>query len=210
MSQKSREIEDFLLKQQHEAELVKESLKKADEQEKENKEQPLLTLEQVIEQMGAGMIEFPDAPMRIRLGKYFDDRVAIPIPIDYLKEYSNQDGVVTLLNDILGISLTLQYTKTTDPGVTFESVKKGLLGQMKGAGIYIEMLEDGKVEDDIAPTHFMTYRMPTARGVLYQMLFYSINKKDNAMIIGNYNCFYKDLKVWENVIKATVSYFTFY
>lgn len=210
MSQKSREIEEFLLKQQHEAELVKESLKKADEQEKENKEQPLLTLEQVTEQMGTGMIEFPDAPMRIRLGKYFDDRVAIPIPIDYLKEYSNQDGVITLLNDVLGISLTLQYTKTTDPGVTFESVKKGLLGQMKGAGIYIEMLEDGLVEDDIAPTYFMTYRMPTARGVLYQMLFYSINRKDNAMIIGNYNCFYKDLKVWENVIKATVSYFTFY
>ena len=209
MSQDKREIEEYLLRQQHEAELVKESLRKADEQEKANKEQPLLKLEEVTEQMGTGMIEFPNAPMRIRLGKFFDDRVAIPIPIDYLKEYSNEDGVVTLLNDVFGISLTLQYTKTTDANVTFESVKKGLLGQMKGAGIYIELLEDGVVEDDVAPTYFITYRMPSARGVLYQMVFYSIHKQDNGMIIGNYNCFYKDLPVWENVIKATISYFTF-
>ena len=88
MSQDKREIEEYLLRQQHEAELVKESLRKADEQEKANKEQPLLTLEEVTEQMGTGMIEFPNAPMRIRFGKFFDDRVAIPIPIDYLKEYS--------------------------------------------------------------------------------------------------------------------------
>lgn len=209
MGQDKREIEDMILKQQHEEEVVKESLRKAEEQEKKNKETPLLTLEEVTEQMGSGMIHFPDAPMRIRLGEYFDGKVAIPIPIDYLKEYTMEDDLVSLLNDIMGISLTLQYTTSTDSSVTFQSVKKNLLKQMKAAGIYIELLEEGKVDDEFAPTYFITYRMPTARGVLFQMVFYSIHKKTNGMIIGNYNCFYKDLPIWENVIKATISYFTF-
>lgn len=210
MSQNKRELEEMLLKQQQQSELVKESLEKAKEQERENENNPLLSLEEVTQQMGTGMISFPDAPMRIRLGKYFDGHVAIPIPIDYLKEYSNQDGVVTLLNDAIGISLTLQYTVSGDPTVSFESVKKGMINQLKAAGIYIELLEEGTVEDEKAPVHFITYRMPTARGVMYQMIFYAIHKEHNGMIIGNYNCFYKDLPIWENVIKATISYFTFY
>ena len=208
MENNERKIEEFLLKQQHEAEVVKESLRQADEQEKANKESPILALDDVIEQMGNGMIEYPDLPIRIRLGKYFEDRVAIPIPIDFLKEHTNEDNIVTLLNDVFGISLTMQFTKTTDRKVTLDTVKKSLIGQMKGAGIYIEILEEGTVEDDIAPTNFITYRMPTARGVLYQMVFYSVNKNDDAMVIGNYNCFYKDLPIWENIIKATISYFT--
>lgn len=206
MSQKKRELEEMLVRQQYQIELLQESLKKADEQEKENRENPLLTLEEVTEQMGTGMINFPNVPMRIRLAKYFDDRLAIPIPIDYLKEYSQQDGVVTLLNDAIGISLTLQQTVSTDATVTFEQVKTGVLNQMRAAGIYIELLEEGTVEDENAPIHFITYRMPTARGVLYQMAFYAIHKEHKGMIIGNYNCFYKDLAIWENVIKATISY----
>lgn len=209
MGQNKREMEELLLRQQHETELLKESLKKADEQEKENQKNPLLPLEEVIQQMGTGMISFPDAPMRIRLGRYFDDHVAIPIPIDYLKEYSNENGVVTLLNDAMGISLTLQYTISKDDTVSFKSVKTGLVNQMKASGIYIELLEEGTVEDEKAPVHFITYRMPTARGVMFQMVFYAIHKEHKGMVIGNYNCFYKDLPIWENVIKATVSYFTF-
>ena len=69
--------------------------------------------------------------------------------------------------------------------------------------------EKGKVEDEKAPVHFITYRMTTARGVMFQMVFYAIHKEHKGMVIGNYNCFYKDLPIWENVIKATVSYFTF-
>lgn len=209
MGQNERVIEEYLLSQQHEAELVKRSLKEADEQEKTNKEQALLTLEQVIEQMGTGWIQFPDLPMRIKLGKYFDDRVSIPVPVDYLKEYTKEENIVTLLNDVMGISLTMQYTVSEDKNVKFEKVKKGMLGQLKGANIYVELLEEGKVDDETAPLYFITYRMPTARGVLFQMLFYAINQKDGRMIIGNYNCFYKDLAIWENVIKATISYFTF-
>lgn len=206
MNQNKRELEEMLIRQQYQTELLQESLKKADEQEKENRENPLLSLEEVTEQMGTGMIAFPNAPMRIRLAKYFDDRLAIPIPIDYLKEYSQQDGVVTLLNDTIGISLTLQHTVSTDAKVTFEQVKTGIINQMRAAGIYIELLEEGTVEDEKAPIHFITYRMPTARGVLYQMAFYAIHKEHKGMIIGNYNCFYKDLAIWENVIKATISY----
>ena len=121
MENNERKIEEFLLKQQHEAEVVKESLRQADEQEKANKESPILALDDVIEQIGNGMIEYPDLPIRIRLGKYFEDRVAIPIPIDFLKEHTNEDNIVTLLNDVFGISLTMQFTKTTDRKVTLDT-----------------------------------------------------------------------------------------
>lgn len=209
MGQDKRVIEEYLLKQQHEAELVKKSLKEADELEKANKEKEQLSLEDVIEQMGKGFIQFPDLPMRIQLGQYFGGRVSIPIPIDFLKEYTKEENIVTLINDAMGISLTMQYTVSQDKDVKFETVKKGMLGQLRGANIYVELLEEGKVADETAPLYFITYRMPTARGVLFQMIFYSINQKDGRMIIGNYNCFYKDLAIWENVIKATISYFTF-
>ena len=84
-----------------------------------------------------------------------------------------------------------------------------MLGQYKAAGIYIELLEEGDVEDEAAPTHFITFRMPMAKGVMYHMVFYTINKTDGAMVIGDYNCFYKDIEKWENIIKATVSYMDF-
>jgi hypothetical protein len=48
-----------------------------------------------------------------------------------------------------------------------------------------------------------------AKGVMYHMVFYTINKTDGAMVIGDYNCFYKDIEKWENIIKATVSYMDF-
>lgn len=203
-------IEEMLLKAKHEEEMVKKALKEAEEKDKQLKEQPLLSLEEVTEQMGSGMIHYPDAPIRIRLVRFFENRLSLPVPVDYLNRHTTEKDYVVLVNDAMGISLTIQFTTSQKKNVTFEEVKKGMIGQFKGAGIYVELLEEGHVEDDTAPTHFITYRMPMAQGVMYHVVFYAINKNDGAMIIGDYNCFYKDVDKWENLMKATISYLDFH
>lgn len=203
-------IEELLVKAKYEEECIKKELKEAEEKDKKIKEQPILSLEEVTEQMGKGMIYYPDAPMRIRLIHFFDHRLSIPLPVDYLNRHTTEKDYVVLINDIMGISLSIQLTTSQKRDVSFEEVKAGMIGQLKGAGIYVELMEEGMVEDEVAPTYFITYRMPMAQGIMYHVVFYAINKIDGAMIIGDYNCFYKDVDKWENIMKATISYLDFH
>lgn len=203
------ELEEFLVKNQHEVEKIKKELEKAKEKDRQLQENPPLSVEEVIKQMATGMVYYEDAPIRFRLVQFFNKRLSMPIPIDYLNRHTTEEEVVVLVNDAMGISLTIQHTKSEKKDITFEQVKQGMLSQFLAAGIYIEILEEGEVEDEIAPTHFLTYRMPLAQGVMYHMVFYSINKTDAGMIIGDYNCFYKDIDKWENIMKATISFMDF-
>lgn len=209
MEYQNTTLEMELLKKRHEQELLKEALKEAEKKDDRLAKEPLLTLEEVIGQMAEGMVRYPDMPIRFRVVKFFDGRLSVPLPIDYLKRHTTQKELAVLVNDVIGISLTLQLTKSLKKDVTFEEVKRGMLGQFKAAGIYIELLEEGSVEDDSAPVHFVTYRMPMAKGVMYHMVFYAINRINGSMVIGDYNCFYKDIEKWENIIKATISYMDF-
>ncbi len=203
-------IEEMLVKAKYQEELIKKALKEAEEKDKKIKEHPVLSLEEVTEQMGQGMIQYPGAPIRIRLVHFFDHRLSLPIPVDYLNRHTTEKDYVVLVNDTMGISLSIQFTTSRKKNVAFEEVKAGMIGQLKAAGIYVELLEEGHVEDETAPTHFITYRMPMAQGVMYHVVFYAINKIDGAMIIGDYNCFYKDVDTWENLMKATISYLDFH
>lgn len=207
--EKKYELEMELNQKRHEAECIREELKRAEDADKELQKHPFISLEEVTEQMANGMVRFEDGPIRFRAVQFFEKRLSMPIPIDYLTVYTNEKDMIVLINDNIGISLSLQFTISEKKNVTFQEVKKGMVGQLKAAGIYIELLEEGEVEDDIAPVYFITYRMPTSRGVMFHMVFYAINKKNAAMIIGNYNCFYKDIEKWENIIKATISYLDF-
>lgn len=196
-----------LARQQYEQEKITKELQEA--REKEEKKQESLPLEEVVSQMGSGMIHFPDGPMRFWAVQFFQNAVSLPVPIDYLQVQSQDQGVVSLVNDVMGISLILQYTTSENKDVTFEKVKKGVYGQFRGAGIYAEMIEEGEVEDPVAPVYFTSMRVPVAPGVMYEMLFYSINKNNGKMLVGSYNCFYKDIEKWQNIIKATLSYLDF-
>lgn len=209
MEYQNTTLEMELLRKRHEQELLKEALKDAKEKDEKLAKEPLLSLEEVTEQMATGMVHYPDLPIRFRVVRFFGGRLSLPLPVDYLNRHTTQKELAVLVNDTMGISLTLQLTKSLKKNVTFDEVKCQMVGQFKGAGIYIELLEEGSVEDDFAPTHFITYRMPMAKGVMYHMVFYAINRIDGSMVIGDYNCFYKDIEKWENIIKATVSYMDF-
>ena len=133
----------------------------------------------------------------------------MPIPVDYLDRHTTEKEVVVLMNDILGISLQMQLTKSQKKNITFEEVKRGVVGQLRAAGMYVELIDEGTVEDSVAPLYFLTYRLPIPQGVMFHLVFYAINRIDGSMIIGDYNCFYTDVEKWENIMKATMSYFTF-
>lgn len=204
------DLDEFIAKKQHEAEQIKRDLEEAKAREEENKNKPKLELDEVIRQMGTGIIRYEDGPIRFRAVSMFKNALTLPVPIDYLKINSQDEGVVSLLNDTLGISLTIQFTISERKKITFKEVVKGMEAQFKAAGIYAERIEEGTVEDEVTPLYFIAHRVPTAAGVMYQMTFYSINQKNGKMIIGSYNCFYKSLDVWENIIKATMTYLDFH
>ena len=92
-----------LARQQYEQEKITKELQEA--REKEEKKQESLPLEEVVSQMGSGMIHFPDGPMRFRAVQFFQNAVSLPVPIDYLQVQSQDQGVVSLVNDVMGISL---------------------------------------------------------------------------------------------------------
>lgn len=210
MDQKQRnELEELIVKNQHESEAVKAALLEADRLEQELKEHPSLSLEEVTAQMAEGMVHYPDGPIRFALVRFFGGRLSMPIPFDYLNRHTTEENLVILVNDAMGISLTMQYAKAEKESYTVSDIKSSLNSQLSAAGIYIEVLEEGEIEDENAPACFLTYRMPIDQGVMYHLLFYIINKRDKSMVIGNYNCFYKDLAKWENIIKATVSFMDF-
>ena len=174
MEYQNMSLETELLKKRHEQELLKEALRDAQEKDRKLAEEPILSLEEVTEQMAAGIVHYPDMPIRFRVVRFFGGRLSMPLPLDYLNRHTTQEELAVLVNDTMGISLTLQLTKSLKKDVTREEVKRGM-----------------------------------AKGVMYHMVFYTINKTDGAMVIGDYNCFYKDIEKWENIIKATVSYMDF-
>lgn len=190
-------------------ETIRKQMDEAEAIDKEVADDPILSLEEVTRQMATGMIQYPEQNIRIRAVSFFDKHLCMPIPVDYLDRHTTEENLAVLVNDALGISLSLQYTVSEKKDVTFEQVKSGTIGQFKAAGVYLELLEEGWVEDENAPLYFMSYRMPMAGKIMYQLMFYAINQLDGTMIIGNYNCFYKDVKVWQNIMKATMSYIDF-
>jgi len=208
MENRNKIVEE-ILKARSTAEKVEEELQKAREKDEELAKKPVLTLEEVTEQMGKGMVHYPDGNIRFAAVSFFGKRVAMPIPVDYLNRHTTEKEVVVLMNEVLGISLQMQLTKSQKKNVTFEEVKRGMIGQLRAAGMYVELIDEGTVEDSVAPLYFVTYRLPIPQGVMFHLVFYAINRIDGSMIIGDYNCFYTDVEKWENIMKATISYFTF-
>lgn len=70
MEYQNTSLEMELLKQRHEQELLKEALRDAREKDKKLAEKPLLSLEEVTEQMASGIVRYPDMPIRFRVVKF--------------------------------------------------------------------------------------------------------------------------------------------
>ncbi|MDE6314775.1 MAG: hypothetical protein K2M46_14375, partial [Lachnospiraceae bacterium] len=71
-----------------------------------------LPLKEVKKQMGQGTIYYPKEVIRIREVSFFQQHVYIPLPIDYLRVHIKKKDLTVLVNEILGLSLTMQFSVT--------------------------------------------------------------------------------------------------
>ena len=82
MEYQNMSLETELLKKRHEQELLKEALRDAQEKDRKLAEEPILSLEEVTEQMAAGIVHYPDMPIRFRVVRFFGGRLSMPLPLD--------------------------------------------------------------------------------------------------------------------------------
>lgn len=176
----------------------KENLKKEIKEEKEKK-----TLEEVIQEMQEGVVSFEENRFRFKNQKYLNGKIEIPIPENFFEERGKTATNIGLLNDLYGISFTATYVDKGAKKQSFKQFKEGMERQFKTGGLYLEWLEEGELDKGKAKVPYAIYKTPTGKGDTYNLLFFRENK--GTLIIGNYNCFYKDIEIWELLIKASIN-----
>lgn len=163
-----------------------------------------ITLDDVVTQMQNGTVVINDRTIRFKEEEFINGKIKINIPIDYLVLKGNDEKSFGFVNDKLGISLMASYSEYAVKKQTFSQFKAGMKAEFKKNGFFLEWLEEGKCGED---GEYGIYRTPTGKGETYNAIFMK-NYKD-SIIIGNYNCFYKDLDTWELIIKATMKLMKF-
>ena len=176
----------------------KENLKRELEQNKDKK-----TLEEVIEEMKEGLVTFEKRSFRFNKQSYLNGKIELPIPENFFEESGKTATNIGLLNDLYGISFTATYVDKGAIKQNFKQFKSGMERQFKTGGLYLEWLEEGELIKGKAKVPYATYKTPTGKGDTYNLLFFRENK--GTLIIGNYNCFYKDIEIWELLIKASIN-----
>ncbi len=201
-----KELEEKIAKTRDEEKILRKALQEADR----GFIQPsFLPLKEVKKQMGQGTIYYSEEMIRIREVSFFQRHVRIPLPIDYLRVHTKKKHLTVLVNEILGLSLTMQFSVTEKKNISLEEVKAGILEQLKTTGIYIELLEEGMIQKTASPLHFLSYRLVIGENDMYHLVFYTVHQQNGSMLVGDYNCLYEDVPKWKNIMKATMSYLIF-
>ena len=152
-------------------------------------------------------LNIKDYNIRFQRKESLQGKVAIDIPIDYLVEKVNDDNNIVLVNDNLGISLIINYSNYSVKKQSFQQFKKGMETEFKKNEMYLEWLEEGSYKSGNKKLFYGTYKTPTGKGDTYNSIFYVEEK--NGIVVGNYNCFYKNIDIWAPIIKGTISLIKF-
>lgn len=189
------------LKMQQRLEKEKE-LKKELEKEALATEKEEITLEEVMKQITEGSININDINFKFEQKVFLKGKLEIPMPMAYFEEKANTNKNVTLVNDNNGVSFTLTYIDKGAQKQRFAKFKKGMEKNFKDMELYLEWIEEGEAGEGSSKVSYGTYMTPTGKGQIYNLIFYREHK--GTLMIGNYNCFEKDLKTWEFLIKASI------
>ena len=182
---------------------AKEAVINSKESKKEEESKGKITLNEVIEGIKEGQVTIHDVTFKFKKYKYLNGKLELPLPVAYFRESINTEVNVSLLNDLYGISFTAAYLDKVIKKQTLAEFKKGVEDNMKKSGFSLEWLEEGEIGDN-NKLYYASYKIPTARGPLYNVIFYKM--KGKTCIIGNYNCAYKNIEKWELIIKATLNF----
>ncbi|WP_315076442.1 hypothetical protein [uncultured Clostridium sp.] len=175
----------------------KESLK----EEVEIKEQKI-TLEEVIKQIEQGEVRIQETKLKFEKTSFLNGILEMHIPIGYFEEKGNNSNSISLVNEFYGVSFTANYIPKGAVKQSFAKFKKGMEKGFKEMELYLEWIEEGEIGEGFNKINYGVYKNPTGKGNLYNVIFY--RQKKDTVFIGNYNCFFKDIEVWELIIKATM------
>jgi len=191
------------LKMQQRLEKEKELNKKANEGKEENSDEKneKINLEEVIEEIKTGSLTINNSNFKFANKLFLNGKLEMPMPLGYFEEKVNNKTNATLVNDFDGVSFTLTYIDKGAQKQSFAKFKKGMEKNFKDMELYLEWLEEGEVGEGSSKIYYGTYKTPTGKGPLYNLIFYREYK--GTLLIGNYNCFYKDIETWELIIKAS-------
>ena len=181
--------------------LSKENKSNKENDIKEEKSRAI-DLKDVINQIISGAVKINGSTFVFRKKSYLKERLEIPIPIKYFTEQTNTETNIALMNDLHGVSFTGTYIDSAPKKQKFSEFKAGMVKSFKEMKIFAEWIEEGSFGESADEVSYATYKTPTARGDVYNFLFY--RQYNKTMLIGNYNCFYKEIDVWESLIKASV------
>ena len=183
--------------------LMKRMEKEKEEKSKEDvKEEKLPTVEEVMKQIEAGKVVINDKQFIFRKASYLNGKMNIYHPIEFFREHAKNKDNIILVNDIRGISLNCSHVEKGMKSQNIKQIKSGIEQNYKNMKMYLKWVEEGEMETKNAKVLYAAYKTPTAKGSLYNIVFYRNVKGE--VIVGNYNCFDKDIKEWELLIKATI------
>ncbi|MHC1686043.1 MAG: hypothetical protein AB6733_24460 [Clostridiaceae bacterium] len=184
-----------------ERELNEKLQEEAKAKEAETKQK--ITVEEVMEQIKTGEVNIYGKSFKFVTEKFLNGLIEMPIPLAYFEEKVNTPVAITLVNDFYGISFTGSYVKKGAMKQTFAQFKAGMEQGFKSMEMYMEWLEEGEVGEGKSKVNYGTYKTPTGKGDVYNLIFRREYK--GSLLIGNYNCFYKDIEIWELLIKASIN-----
>lgn len=189
------------LKMQQRAEKAKALNEDSNKEDSSNNDDMSL-VEDMIKQIAEGTVRVNESTFIFRKKSYLNGKLEIPVPVDYFVEQLNEENNFALVNELHGVSLTGTYVSENVKKQKFSEFKEGMKQGFKAMKIYAEWLEEGSFgKEEHEKVYYASYKTPTAKGELYNFLFYRQYKE--TMMIGNYNCFYKEIKTWEPIIKAS-------
>lgn len=189
------------LKMQQRLEKEKE-LKRESEEENSVSEEEEITLEEVMKQITDGSLNINNTNLKFAQKVFLNGKLEIPMPLAYFEERVKTNTNTTLINDSNGVSFTLAYVDKGAQKQSFAKFKKGMEKNFKEMELYLEWIEEGEAGEGSSKVSYGTYKTPTGRGSVYNLIFYREYK--GTLIIGNYNCFDRDVKTWGFLIKASI------
>lgn len=184
-----------------------ENEKLEEEKLENNNEEPEMNLNEVMKGMEEGTLIINNNKYVFKTCDYLNNKINVPIPIVFFEERVNEKDNVILVNDLHGISLNVTHVEKGMKKQSIKEIKAGINSSYKKMKMYIKWLDEGSFEKDGTKILYASYKTPTANGYLYNLIFYR-NVKGEA-IVGNYNCFYKDIKDWKAIINASVRLISF-
>ncbi|TCO68078.1 hypothetical protein [Marinisporobacter balticus] len=184
--------------------ILQEEENQSKDMEIKDDEKKQLSLEEVVECIEDGYLEMENRKIHFKRGIYLDGKISIPMIENYFEEVANDDKTLAFKNEIDGVSFTCSYMKENILDMSFDAFKKGMEKNFKQMDLYLEWIDEGEIKKEDIFLNYGIFKTPTAKGYIYNVIFFSKDHTNTQLILGNFNCFYKDINIWEKVIKGLI------